>query len=168
MPALYPYTYGQTLLKIDNVSLSASADGLRLLEKEEPGSRPILKGVTAEVKKIERAGYIQGQVVGFIGPSGIGKTQLFRIIAGLNKPTSGIVTTNSHTRPVQAGEVGVVAQDYPLFAHRSVLSNLLLGAEKKEKDSKVALEKVMALLNEFQLADKIHLYPAQLSGGQKQ
>jgi hypothetical protein len=62
MPALYPYTYGETLLKIDNVSLSASADGLRLLEKEEPGSRPILAGVTAEVKKIDRAGYVQGIV----------------------------------------------------------------------------------------------------------
>ncbi len=71
MPALYPYTYGETLLKVDNVGLSASADGLRLLEKEEPGSRPILKNVTAEVKKIQRDGYVNGQIVGFIGPSGI-------------------------------------------------------------------------------------------------
>src|SRR5271170_788944 len=111
MPALYPYSYGQTLLTIDNVSLSASKDRTRLLESEEPGSYPILKSVCAEVKKIDREGYVQGQIVGFIGPSGIGKTQLFRIIAGLNTPTAGKVMINGKTCPVQAGEVGVVAQD---------------------------------------------------------
>jgi ABC-type nitrate/sulfonate/bicarbonate transport system ATPase subunit len=168
MPALYPYSYGESLLKIDNVCLSASADGHRLLEKEEPGSRPILVNVNAEVRKIERPGYVQGQIVGFIGPSGVGKTQLFRIIAGLNKPTSGAVYADGDTRPVQAGEVGVVAQNYPLFAHRHVLSNLMLAAMKKEKDAKVAKDKIMAFLNEFGLADKASLYPAQLSGGQRQ
>jgi ABC-type nitrate/sulfonate/bicarbonate transport system ATPase subunit len=168
MPALYPYSYGDTLLRIDNVGLSASADGLRLLEKEEPGSRPILKNVSAEVKKIDRPEHIQGQVVGFIGPSGIGKTQLFRIIAGLNKPTSGAVYVNHDTTSVQAGEVGVVAQNYPLFAHRSVMGNLTLAASKKEKDAKVAKDKIMEFLNEFGLADKAHLYPSQLSGGQRQ
>lgn len=168
MPALYPYTYGETLLKIDNVSLSASADGTRLLEKEEPGSRPILKHVSAEIKKITRPNQIQGQMVGFIGPSGIGKTQLFRIIAGLNKPTSGMVSVGNSNKPVVAGEVGVVAQNYPLFEHRSVLSNLLLAAKKKEKDRKVRIDKVMEFLNEFGLADKINLNPRQLSGGQRQ
>jgi ABC-type nitrate/sulfonate/bicarbonate transport system ATPase subunit len=168
MPALYPYSYGETLLKVDKVCLSASADGLRLLEKEEPGSRPILVNVDAEVKKIERTGYVQGQIVGFIGPSGIGKTQLFRMIAGLNKPTSGNVYVKGETTPVQAGEVGVVAQNYPLFAHRSVMGNLMLAAKQKEKDSKTAEAKIMDFLNEFTLADKAHLYPAQLSGGQRQ
>src|SRR5271169_6514518 len=166
--ALYPYSYSDSLLKIDDVSLSASADGLRLLEKEEPGSRPILKGVSAEVKKIVRPDHIQGQVVGFIGPSGIGKTQLFRIIAGLNKPTSGQVVIHTDTHPVEAGEVGVVAQNYPLFAHRSVMGNLMQAASKKDKDSKTCHDKIMAFLNEFGLADKAHLYPAQLSGGQRQ
>lgn len=168
MPALYPYSYGQTLLKIDNVSLSASADKTRLLEAEEPGSHPILKNVSAEVKKIERAGYVQGQIVGFIGPSGIGKTQLFRIIAGLNPPTSGSVMIGGGTKPVQAGEVGVVAQNYPLFNHRSVMGNLMEAAAKKEKDEKTAKDKIMAFLSEFELADKASLYPAQLSGGQRQ
>jgi len=44
----------------------------------------------------------------------------------------------------------------------------MLGAMKKEKDSKVARDKVMGFLNEFELADKYNLYPAQLSGGQRQ
>lgn len=168
MPACYPYSYGQTLLRIENVGLSASADGLRLLDKEEPGSHPILRGVNAEIKKIVRPGQVQGQVVGFIGPSGIGKTQLFRILAGLNLPTSGIVHINGDTKPVQAGEVGVVAQSYPLFAHRSVGGNLMLAAMQVEKDEKVAHDKIMAFLTEFELDSKAHLYPSQLSGGQRQ
>lgn len=168
MPALYPYSYGETLLKVDQVCLSASADGLRLLEKDEPGSRPILVNVNAEVKKIERTGYVTGQLIAFIGPSGIGKTQLFRIIAGLNKPTSGQVIIHTDTHPVIAGEVGVVAQNYPLFAHRTVMSNLMLAAQQKDKDTKVCKDKVMDFLNEFGLADKAPLYPVQLSGGQRQ
>src|SRR5215831_13897565 len=117
------YTYGKTLLKIENVSL-------------EYDGRSVLKNVSAEVKDIVRADCTQGQVVGFLGPSGIGKTQLFRIIAGLNAPTSGRVTVDGLDRPVQAGEVGVVAQDYPLFEHRTVMSNLLLAASRKERDGK--------------------------------
>jgi len=59
--------------------------------------------------------------------------------------------------------VALVSQSYPLFEHRTVFGNLMLGARQKEKDSKVAHDKVMALLNEFGLEDKYNLYPAQLS-----
>ncbi|MGA3010423.1 MAG: ATP-binding cassette domain-containing protein [Terracidiphilus sp.] len=149
------YSFGKTLLKIDNVCL-------------EYDGRPVLSGVTAEVRDIIVPGRVQGQVVGILGPSGCGKTTLFRIIAGLHAPTSGQVSVNGFNRPVRAGEVGVVAQSYPLFEHRSVLGNLMLGAKRKEKDSKVAHDKVMALLEEFGLEDKYNLYPAQLSGGQRQ
>lgn len=149
------YSLGNSLLKIDNVSL-------------EYDGRPVLSGVTAEVRDIIVPGKVQGQVVGILGPSGCGKTTLFRIIAGLLSPTSGRVTVNGFDRPVKAGEVGVVAQSYPLFEHRTVLGNLMLGARKKEKDAKVAREKVMEFLNDFGLADKFNLYPAQLSGGQRQ
>jgi len=149
------YSLGQTLLKIDNVCL-------------EYDGRPVLKNVNGEVRDIIVPGRVQGQVVGFLGPSGCGKTSLFRIIAGLNQPTSGRVSVNGFDRPVRAGEVGVVSQSYPLFEHRTVFGNLILGAKQKEKDSPVARDKVMALLNEFGLEDKFNLYPSQLSGGQRQ
>jgi ABC-type polar amino acid transport system ATPase subunit len=61
---------------------------------------------------------------------------------------------------VRPGEVGVVAQSYPLFEHRSGLGNLMLGAMQKERDSKIARDKVTALLKEFELEDKFNLYPA--------
>src|SRR5260370_22106868 len=124
------YTYGKTLLKSDDVPL-------------EYDGRRILKQGSEEIKDIICPGKVTGQVVGFLGPSGIGKTQLFRIIAGLNKPASGRVTINGQNRPVQPGEVGVVAQDYPLFEHRTVMSNLLLAANQKEKDDKSARAKVI-------------------------
>ncbi len=149
------YSFGKTLLKVENVSL-------------EYDGRPILKDVNAEVRDIIVPGRVQGQVVGFLGPSGCGKTSLFRIIAGLNKPTSGRVTVNGFDRPVQAGEVGVVAQSYPLFEHRTVMGNLMLAAKQKNGNSGDPRDRVMALLKEFELEDKFNLYPAQLSGGQRQ
>src|SRR5579862_1437088 len=149
------YSLGKTLLKLENVCLEY--DGV-----------PVLKNINAEVRDIVVPGKVKGQVVGILGPSGCGKTSLFHIIAGLHKPTSGRVSVNGFDRAVRAGEVGVVAQSYPLFEHRSVLGNLMLGAMQKEHDSETAREKVMALLKEFELGDKFNLYPAQLSGGQRQ
>src|SRR5712691_12784417 len=149
------YTYGKTLLKIENVSL-------------EYDGRPILKNVSAEIKDITRPDCTQGQVVGFLGPSGIGKTQLFRIIAGLNQPTSGHVLVNSTLTPVKAGMVGVVAQNYPLFENRTIYSNLLLAAIQMERSHEAAHQKVMQYLKRLDMLDQSQLYPAQISGGQRQ
>jgi ABC-type nitrate/sulfonate/bicarbonate transport system ATPase subunit len=149
------YTLGSTLLRVENVNLSY-------------GNKVVLRDVQAEIKDIIIPGRVTGQVVGFLGPSGMGKTQLFRIIAGLNKPTSGRVCINGFDREVHPGEVGVVAQNYPLFKHRTVFSNLMLAAGQKEKTYSLAKEKVMTYLNDFDLADKCNLYPVSLSGGQRQ
>jgi ABC-type nitrate/sulfonate/bicarbonate transport system ATPase subunit len=149
------YSLGATLLRVENVNLSY-------------GNKVVLRDVNAEIKDIIIPGRVTGQVVGFLGPSGMGKTQLFRIIAGLNAPTSGRVSINGYDRPVEAGEVGVVSQSYPLFRHRTVLSNLMLAAGQKEKTYSIAKEKVMAYLQEFDLADRAHTYPTNLSGGQRQ
>lgn len=150
------YTLGETLLKIDHVNLSYEG-------------RPDLKDVCAEVKNIIVPGKTQGQVVGFLGPSGIGKTQLFRIIAGLNRPTSGRVFLNAGVkRESNPGDVGVVAQNYPLFEHRTVESNLMLAAKRTDRYGKDVDKIVSSYLAEFDLWDRKHAYPAQLSGGQRQ
>lgn len=148
-------TYGDTLLKIEHVSLSYE-------------DKVILRDVNAEIRDVFREGRTQGQVVGFLGPSGIGKTQLFRIIAGLNQPSSGQVLVNSTLTPVKAGMVGVVAQNYPLFENRTIFSNLLLAAKQMNKSSDAAHEKVLTYLRRLDMLDQAQLYPAQISGGQRQ
>jgi len=147
--------YTDTLLKIDHISLSYD-------------DKIILRDVNAEIRDIVRPDCTQGQVVGFLGPSGIGKTQLFRIIAGLNQPTSGQVLVNSTLTPVKAGMVGVVAQNYPLFENRTIFSNLILAAKQIEKNSDAAHEKVLKYLKRLDMLDCSQLYPAQISGGQRQ
>lgn len=64
--------------------------------------------------------------------------------------------------------VGVVAQNYILFKHRTVLGNLMIAATQAGDTSKVAKERSMAMLERFKLTDKADVYPRQLSGGQRQ
>lgn len=128
--------------------------------------RQILRNINLTVDNIIRPDVNQGQVIALLGPSGVGKTQLFRCIAGLQAPTSGAVLLNDNKHPVKAGEVGVVQQAYPLLQHRTVFGNLLLAAKRgKRKNPK---QESMALLERFGMADKANKYPIQLSGGQKQ
>jgi NitT/TauT family transport system ATP-binding protein len=149
------YTLHETLVKIDNVSLTL-------------GGNSILSNVNHEIRDIKRAGMQQGQVVCLLGPSGVGKTQLFRCIAGLQKPTSGQVLIGADGKPVQSGDVGVVPQQYTLFRHRKVLDNLVVAAAQRGTAKKAAMQEATAYLERFGIADKSNLYPAQLSGGQRQ
>jgi ABC-type nitrate/sulfonate/bicarbonate transport system ATPase subunit len=99
-------------------------------------------------------------------------TTLFRAISGLDKIQTGSVDIcingDDTMVPVHVGLVGVVAQDYPLFNHMTVMGNLLKAATIKNKNKDSAKEIVMKYLELFQLVDKINHYPHQLSGGQRQ
>ena len=147
--------YRGTILKAENVSLALS-------------KTPILRDLSLEIRDIYRPGYITGQVVGLLGPSGIGKTRLFRILSGMDKPDSGSVVIGEDCRPVQRGMVGVVAQNYPLFEHRTVLGNLVVAARSAGLKGHDATTKAKAFLKRFNLEDRGDLYPCQLSGGQRQ
>jgi len=149
-----PYTLNGLLIKIDNVSLTL-------------GGRQILRNVNAEIHDIVRPGVTQGQIVGFLGPSGVGKTKLFEIMAGLLKPTSGEVRLGPEQKPVVTGRVGVVQQNYPLFNHRTVWSNLMLAAAMNGRESG-AKGRVTEMLERFRLMPQKDHYPSQLSGGQRQ
>src|SRR5579863_3955693 len=122
------YKLRDTLIKISNLGLKF-------------GDKAVLAGLDAEVKDIVRPDCITGQVVGILGPSGIGKTQLSRILAGLQEPTSGNVTVGDKSTPIEAGTVGYVPQNYPLLRHRTVLGNLMVAATRAGADDKTAREK---------------------------
>src|SRR5262249_38875615 len=129
---------------------------------------PILRDLDLEIRDVLRPGMTQGQVVGLLGPSGMGKTTLFRILAGLDAPDTGSVLIGTEARPVQRGMVGVVAQSYPLFAHRTVLGNLMVAGKRGGLSTAQARGKAQNLLDRFNLADHASKYPSQLSGGQRQ
>lgn len=131
------------------------------------GNTQILEGVTFQVKDIVRPGVITGQVVALLGPSGVGKTRLLRLIAGLDEPDRGSIKGFGSAK-VDPGKVGVVFQSYPLLAHRTVLSNLVMAGVANGQPKAEAQKHALSLLERFGLAARAHFYPAQISGGQRQ
>ena len=132
------------------------------------GGKPVLANLSAEVRDIVRPGHVTGQVVGILGPSGIGKTQLSRIMTGLQEPTTGEILVGVKGEKVKAGVVGYVAQRYPLLRHRTVLGNLVIASKRAGASAGEAKDKAMDYLKRFDLEDKWSEYPAALSGGQQQ
>jgi polar amino acid transport system ATP-binding protein/sulfate transport system ATP-binding protein len=131
------------------------------------GQQLILDQCAFDVHDRVRPGVITGQIVGLLGPSGVGKTRLLRIIAGLDSPDSGTIKGPSG-HPLRAGEVGVVFQDYPLLRHRTVLQNLTIAGRANGLSRAESNKRARELLERFNLADRAGHYPAQLSGGQRQ
>ncbi|RAK70097.1 ATP-binding cassette domain-containing protein [Hymenobacter edaphi] len=149
-----PYSHHEPVLTLDNISMSFHGE-------------LVLRDISAQVRNVVRPGMSQGQVVGFYGRSGIGKSVLCRIIAGLTQPSSGAVQVGEEQHPVRPGDVGLVQQRYPLFNHRSLADNLLLAAQQKHQPE-AARQEVEAFLERFCLAPHRKKFPAQLSGGQRQ
>jgi NitT/TauT family transport system ATP-binding protein len=153
---------GPAAYELRSTVLAARGVSLRL------GGAPILRDVDLEVRDVVRPGTCTGQVVALLGPSGVGKTTLFRVLAGLQHPDSGTVLIGSPGVPVERGMVGVVAQNYPLFAHRSVLGNLVVAGRRAGQSRQQARARATDMLSRFDLLDRASSYPAQLSGGQRQ
>jgi NitT/TauT family transport system ATP-binding protein len=146
---------------MDEVVLSAKDVRVRL------GGTLILDGLSFAVKDRVRPNTVTGQVVGMLGPSGVGKTTLLRVIARLLEPDAGEVR-GPGGRPVVLGEVGVVFQNYILLRHRTVLGNLVTAGVANGLSRKDSEARARDLLQIFGLADRATFYPAQLSGGQRQ
>ncbi|WP_326623488.1 amino acid ABC transporter ATP-binding protein [Streptomyces decoyicus] len=118
----------------------------------------------------------RGEVVVVIGPSGSGKSTLCRAINRLETVESGTIELDGKPLPEEGralaqlrADVGMVFQAFNLFAHKTVLDNLMLApmkVRKKKKDE--AARRARELLERVGLADQADKYPAQLSGGQQQ
>ena len=145
---------GEVLLEVRDVAL-------RL------GNNQILDKLSFEVRDRVRPGAVTGQLVGLLGPSGVGKTRLLRLIAGLDRPDAGVIL-GPKSQPMAAGTVGVVFQNYVLLRHRTVMGNLVTAGVVNGMSRAEAKDKASHLLERFGLADRGSFYPAQLSGGQRQ
>ncbi|GAU69637.1 putative glutamate ABC transporter ATP-binding protein [Streptomyces sp. NBRC 110611] len=118
----------------------------------------------------------RGEVVVVIGPSGSGKSTLCRTINRLETIDSGSITIDGKPLPQEGRElarlradVGMVFQSFNLFAHKTVLENVMLGQTKvRGTDKAKAAEKARALLDRVGVGTQADKYPAQLSGGQQQ
>ena len=118
----------------------------------------------------------EGEVVCVIGPSGSGKSTFLRCINRLEEATGGqifvddIEITNKKIDINKAREeIGMVFQQFNLFANYTVLQNIMLApVELKRMTKAEAKAKAMELLDRVGLADKAENYPNQLSGGQQQ
>jgi glutamate transport system ATP-binding protein len=118
----------------------------------------------------------RGEVVVVIGPSGSGKSTLCRAINRLEPINSGEIRFDGRPLPEEGrplarlrSEVGMVFQAFNLFAHKSVLANVMLGPVRVRRERPAAArERAMALLERVGIADQAEKYPLQLSGGQQQ
>ncbi|MCL7494339.1 MULTISPECIES: amino acid ABC transporter ATP-binding protein [Streptomyces] len=118
----------------------------------------------------------RGEVVVVIGPSGSGKSTLCRAINRLETVESGTIELDGKPLPEEGralaqlrADVGMVFQSFNLFAHKTVLDNLMLAPMKVRKTKKdEAARRARELLERVGLADQADKYPAQLSGGQQQ
>lgn len=136
--------------------------------KTYPGSVHALRDVTFSIEK--------GEFVFLTGPSGAGKTTLFRLLSAFDKPTSG------HVRVFQQSiehlslneiafyrrKIGVVYQDFRLLFDRSVFENVALPLEVLGSPRKRIKGLVEDMLEQVGLLDKWDVYPDQLSGGEQQ
>ena len=130
---------------------------------------PVLRNINLEI--------LEGEFVAFMGPSGSGKTTLLNLIAGIDKPTSGKIIIDgidvaelSETELAmwRSQNVGFVFQFYNLIPVLTALENVELPLTLTPLDKKERRAHAETGLTVVGLADRLHHYPRQLSGGQEQ
>ncbi len=153
--------------------LSAKGVGIAFKQESKP-DKVIFKDINFEIHDIIRPNVVTGQVVALVGRSGIGKSTMIRMLAGLYIPGSvqtGSILVDAAQKPVKPGDMGVVAQNYYLPAHLKLKEILFLAAAKNKAfkgDHKLMLDAITSYLIDFELAEHRDKYFCQMSGGQKQ
>lgn len=129
------------------------------------GRKTVLNNISLTVKS--------GEIAAFVGPSGVGKSTLLRILNNLERIDSGSITLNGTpldlTLVNTAHTVGMVFQQFNLFDHLTATQNITLPLEKTAGLTAAhAQQRAHELLTRYELSEKSNAYPHQLSGGQKQ
>lgn len=139
-------------IKIDNLSFAY-----------EEGANLILKDIDTEVT--------DGEFVCILGQSGCGKSTLLRLLAGLEKPTTGKITIDGKEIEGASLDKGVVFQDYGLFPWMSAGENILLALKQRfpKKDKNELKQVAIDMIKEVGLDEEVYKkLPKELSGGMKQ
>ena len=122
------------------------------------GDNHILKDINIYVK--------ENEMVAIVGSSGVGKSTLFNLIAGVLKKQSGEIIINGSDAYI--GKVAYMLQKDLLFEHKTIINNVILPLIIAKIDKKVALEEGRKILKQFNLEKYADKYPKQLSGGMRQ
>ncbi|WP_298974725.1 ABC transporter ATP-binding protein [uncultured Fusobacterium sp.] len=122
------------------------------------GENPILKDINIYVK--------ENEMVAIVGSSGVGKSTLFNLIAGVLKKQSGEIIIDESNDYV--GKVAYMLQKDLLFEHKTIIDNVILPLIIAKIDKKLAFEEGRKILKQFNLEKYIDKYPKQLSGGMRQ
>ncbi|MGH7816452.1 MAG: ABC transporter ATP-binding protein [Candidatus Binatia bacterium] len=150
----------QPLIQVQDLSKSYRRDSLEI---------PVLRNIDLEIT--------EGEFIAFMGPSGSGKTTLLNLIAGIDKPTSGriliadtdITDLNETELAVwRSRNIGFIFQFYNLIPVLTALENVelpLILTPLSKKERRAHAETALEVVG---LADRLHHYPRQLSGGQEQ
>ena len=113
----------------------------------------------------------EGSSLALLGDSGVGKTTVLKMIAGLIKIDSGVLFFNGKditNTPCGKRDVGMVFQDYALFPHFTVEDNIAYGLLCNGMSKKEAREEIAGWLKLFELERIKKLHPTEISGGEKQ
>lgn len=113
----------------------------------------------------------EGEFITLLGPSGSGKTTVLRMIAGFEKPDAGTILLSGKDvsqLPPYDRDVNTVFQDYALFPHMDVISNIEYGLRVNGVDKSERRQRAMNALEQVRLEGYENRKPAQLSGGQRQ
>ena len=109
-----------------------------------------------------------GEFVALVGPSGCGKSTLLTLLSGLVLPSTGSIAIRGSMMKAPSNRVGFMFQKDTLFEWRSVLQNVLIGAELLHLDRSASKDRAEQLLKRYGLEDFLHSLPHQLSGGMRQ
>ncbi|VWL85297.1 ABC transporter ATP-binding protein [Oceanivirga miroungae] len=109
----------------------------------------------------------EGETVTILGPSGIGKTTLFNIIAGIIVPSSGKIFIDDKDYTGKTGVVSYMPQKDLLLPYRTSYENISLPLEIKAEKKEIIKDKILKYSDEFEITNLLNKYPSKLSGGEK-
>lgn len=133
------------------------------VEKAYNAQSPVLKDINITIEK--------GEFFVLVGPSGSGKSTLLRLIAGLDKMTTGTIQINGEPLDMaspQERNLSMVFQNYALYPHLTVEQNILFGLKRKGVQKQVQQKRLQESVELLKLTEYLHRKPKALSGGQRQ
>ena len=133
------------------------------VSKEFPGGTVAVRDLSLAID--------DGEFMIFVGPSGCGKTTALRMVAGLEKITSGTIRIGDHVindDSPRDRDIAMVFQNYALYPHMTVYKNLAFGLKERKMPKDEIAIRVSGVSSMLGIDDLLKRRPAQLSGGQRQ